>query len=598
MQNQRNIILAVVLTGLLLLGWESAMRWFYPQAGKRPAAVATAPADPANPAKPSREGGLLNPADVALEKKDLRAELAAGHRVVIDAPGLKGSINLKGALLDDVSMARHRETVDRASAPVRLFSPAGTPAQHFAQIGWVGEGVAAPDAKTTWTAEGAKLTPQTPVTLRWSNTTGQTYSIRYAIDADYMITTTQSVANASTAPVVVRPFALVNRTEKTSSIDTWQLHSGPIGAFDGSVNFENNYSTVSEAPGAAIPLKGLANWIGFTDIYWMSGLIPDANAKAESAFRALGNGIFRADLIYPSVSVAPGKVQSQNVRIFAGAKENAVLEKYEAAGVTNFSYSIDWGWFSWFEKPIFWLLDSIFNKVGNFGLAIILLTLVVRGVMFPIAQRQFASMAAMRALQPKMKALQERYKDDKQTQQQKIMELYKEEKVNPLAGCLPIFLQIPVFFALYKVLTLTIEMRHQPFVLWIKDLSAPDPAHVLNLFGLLPFDPPSFLAIGILAILLGITMWLQFKLQPVAMDPAQQQIFAFMPWIMMFVMAPFAAGLLLYWITSNLLTIAQQKYLYSKHPQLKAQVDKDQTDVTRAVTREQKAASTRKPKTP
>jgi len=594
-QNQRNIILAVVLTGLLLLGWDSAMRWFYP-APEKPAVAETAA--PATPGKPTREGGLLNAADVALEKKDLRAELAAGHRVIIDAPGLKGSINLKGALVDDVSMARHRETVDKASAPVRLFSPAGTPAQHFAQIGWVGEGVAAPDANTMWTAEGAKLTPQTPVTLRWSNATGQTYTIRYAIDADYMITATQSVANTAAAPVVVRPFALVNRTEKTSSVDTWQLHSGPIGAFDGSVNFENNYSTVAEAPGGAIALKGASNWIGFTDIYWLSALIPDAGAKAESAFRAMGNGIYRADLIYPTVSVASGKVQSQTVRLFAGAKENAVLEKYEAAGVSNFSYSIDWGWFSWFEKPIFWLLDSIFDKVGNFGLAIILLTLVVRGVMFPIAQRQFASMAAMRALQPKMKALQERYKDDKQAQQQKIMELYKEEKVNPLAGCLPIFLQIPVFFALYKVLTLTIEMRHQPFVLWIKDLSAPDPAHILNLFGMLPFDPPSFLAIGVLAILLGITMWLQFKLQPAAMDPAQQQIFSIMPWIMMFVMAPFAAGLLIYWITSNLLTIGQQKYLYSKHPQLKAQADKDQIDVNRVVTREQKAVSTRKPKAP
>lgn len=598
MQNQRNIILAVVLTGLLLLGWESAMRWFYPQAGKRPAAVATAPAAPGTPAKPSREGGLLNPADVALEKKDLRAELAAGHRVIIDAPGLKGSINLKGALLDDVSMARHRETVDKASAPVRLFSPAGTPAQHFAQIGWVGEGVAAPDAKSMWTADGAKLTPQTPVTLRWSNTTGQTYSIRYAIDADYMITATQSVANGGNAPVVVRPVAQINRTDKTASVDTWQLHSGPVGAFDGAVNFDSNYSSVVEADGQTINPKGKTDWIGFTDIYWMSVLIPDAVAKPTGDFRSIGHGLFLADLIYPTVSVAPGKVQAQTLRLFAGAKENKVLEKYEAAGVTNFSYAIDWGWFSWFEKPIFWLLDSIFNKVGNFGLAIILLTLVVRGVMFPIAQRQFASMAAMRALQPKMKALQERYKDDKQTQQQKIMELYKEEKVNPLAGCLPIFLQIPVFFALYKVLTLTIEMRHQPFVLWIKDLSAPDPLHVLNLFGLLPFNPPSFLAIGILAILLGFTMWLQFKLQPAAMDPAQQQIFSIMPWIMMFVMAPFAAGLLIYWITSNLLTIAQQKYLYSKHPQLKAQAEKDQADVTRAVTREQKAASNRKPKTP
>ncbi|MBF9150371.1 membrane protein insertase YidC [Novosphingobium jiangmenense] len=598
MQNQRNVIMAVILTGLLLIGWEAAMRWFYPEPAVKPQAVATAPAttDGSKP-KATREGGLQNAADVALEKKDLAQELAAGHRLQIDAPGLKGSINLKGALVDDVSLVRHREGVDKDSAPVRLFSPAGTPAQHFAQIGWVGEGVAAPDANTMWTADGAKLTPQTPVTLRWTNPTGQTFAIKYAIDADYMITATQSVANTGATPVVVKPFALVNRTDKTASLDTWQLHSGPIAALDGSVNFDNNYSTVTEAPGQAIALKGAANWIGFTDIYWLSALVPDGKVKTEAAFRSLGNGVFRADLIYPSVSIAPGKAQEQTVRLFAGGKENAVLEKYEKAGVTNFSLSIDWGWFRWFEKPIFWLLDSLFKLVKNFGVAIILLTLIVRGVMFPIAQRQFASMAAMRALQPKMKALQERYKDDKQKQQQEIMELYKREKVNPLAGCLPMFLQIPVFFALYKVLTLTIEMRHQPFALWIKDLSAPDPLHVLNLFGLLPFTPPSFLAIGVLAILLGITMWLQFKLQPAAMDPAQQQVFAIMPWMMMFVMAPFAAGLLIYWITSNLLTIAQQKYLYSKHPQLKAQADKDQLDVDRSVAREQKPAANRKPKT-
>ena len=595
MQNQRNVILAVVLTGLLLIGWEVAMRWFYP-APPKPQIAATAPAS-ADAPKPTREGGLQNAADVALEKKDLKQELAAGHRVSIDAPGLKGSINLKGALLDDVSLVRHRENEDKNSAPVRLFSPAGTPAQHFAQIGWVGEGVAAPDANTMWTADGAKLTPQTPVTLRWTNPTGQTFAIRYAIDDDYMITTTQSVANTGAVPVVVKPFALVSRTDKTASVDTWQLHSGPIAAIDGSVTFDNDYSTVAEAPGQAVALKGATNWIGFTDIYWLSALIPEAGAKAEGALRSTAPGLFRADLIFPNVTVAPGKQHSQSVRLFAGGKENSVLEKYEAAGVASFSYAIDWGWFSWFEKPIFWLLDSLFKLVKNFGVAIILLTLIVRGVMFPIAQRQFASMAAMRALQPKMKALQERYKDDKQTQQQKIMELYKTEKVNPLAGCLPMFLQIPVFFALYKVLTLTIEMRHQPFVLWIKDLSAPDPLHVLNLFGLLPFTPPSFLAIGVLAILLGITMWLQFKLQPAAMDPAQQQVFAIMPWMMMFVMAPFAAGLLIYWITSNILTIAQQKYLYSKHPQLKAQADKDQLDVDRSVAREQKPAANRKPKT-
>jgi YidC/Oxa1 family membrane protein insertase len=269
--------------------------------------------------------------------------------------------------------------------------------------------------------------------------------------------------------------------------------------------------------------------------------------------------------------VAAGKSVTQSTRLFAGAKESAVLDTYQDSGIQQFGLAITWGWFWFFEKPFLWLLRTLNGMVGNFGVAIILMTVIVRGLMFPIAQKQFASMAAMRAVQPKMKEIQERFKDDKQRQQQEIMKLYKDEKVNPLAGCLPLVLQIPIFFALYKVLVLAIEMRHEPFVLWIKDLSAPDPAHILNLFGMLPYEVPAgFLAIGPLAVLLGITMWLTFKLNPAAMDPVQQQVFAIMPWMLMFVMAPFAAGLLLYWVTSNILTLAQQSYLYSKHPQLKA----------------------------
>ena len=601
MENQRNVILAMVLMALMLVGWDIGMRYYYPQPAKpaagAPATPGAAPAPAATP-KPNREGGLQAPADVALEKQDLAQALAAGHRIPVDAPGLKGSINLLGGLVDDLTLARHRETLDKNSPPVRLFSPAGTPAQHFAQIGWLGQnGTAAPGPDTLWQADGARLTPATPVTLKWTNPTGQTFAIRYAIDENYMITATQSVSNAGPAPIAVKPFALVNRTDRTASIDTWNVHSGPIAAFDGAVTFDTNYSDVKTA-GAVSP-AGSANWIGFTDIYWLSALIPDtANGAVQPKgdFRSVAPDIFRADLIYPVATIAPGQTATQTVRLFAGAKENNVLEAYEKQGATNLSLSIDWGWFRWFEKPIFWLLDSLFRAVHNFGLAIILLTLIVRGIMFPVAQRQFASMAAMRAIQPKLKVIQERFKDDKQKQQQEIMALYKEEGVNPLAGCLPIFLQIPVFFALYKVLVLTIEMRHQPFYGWIKDLSAPDPLHVLNLFGLLPFTPPAFLAIGVLAILLGITMWAQFKLQPAAMDPSQQQVMALMPWMMMFVMAPFAAGLLIYWITSNLLTIAQQKYLYSKHPQLKAQASKDQLDIDRVVAREQKTTP-RKPKT-
>ena len=586
MDNQRNIILAVVLTALVLFGWEAGMGYFYPQASE-PAKVEQAPVSSDSEIKPTREGGLRDAADLALEKKDLRSALGHGGRVPVAAPGLSGSINLTGALVDDLVINRHRETAEKNSGPVRIFSPSGTPAQQFAQFGWVGEGVVTPTAGTVWTAPaGARLTPATPVTLSWDNGRGQVFAITFRIDRDYMVTADQRIANKASAPVTVQPFGLVNRTDETASLDSFNVHAGPIGAFDGSVSFATNYDDVAEAQ--TVRNEGKADWIGFTDVYWMSVLAP-VNAKADGTYRSLGNHLYRADLVYGQETVRPGQVLARQTRLFAGAKEHTVLDAYEKQGIANFGLSIDWGWFRWFEKPIFWLLVKLFSLVGNFGVAIILLTLIVRGIMFPVAQRQFASMAAMRAIQPKMKAIQDRYKDDKQKQQQEIMELYKKEGVNPLAGCLPMFLQIPVFFALYKTLILAIEMRHQPFVLWIKDLSAPDPLHILNLFGLLPFDPPGFLAIGVLALLLGVTMWLQFRLNPAQMDPTQQQIFALMPWFMMFVMAPFASGLLVYWITSNLLTIAQQKYLYSRHPQLKAQQEKDAQDKTRALERGKKA---------
>lgn len=587
--NYRNMILAGVLTVAILLGWDMAMRYLYPNANPpKPVATATAPAaTPSDAPKRTREGGLTNPADIALEAQDIKTVLANPARVRIEAPGLSGSINLAGGLVDDLTTNRHTATLDTAQGPQRIFSPAGTPAQQFAQFGWtMGDGapaIALPTAQTVWTAPaGAKLTPQTPVTLSWNNGGGQTFTLTYAIDADYMLTVTQGVSNAGGAPIAVKPVAQLNRTDKTAALDSFNVHAGPFGAFDGTVSFGPNYKDVIEA--GTMAGDGQPNWVGFTDIYWMSTLIPE-KAGASSDFRSLGNGIFLANLFYPQVAVAPGQQSTRVTKLFAGAKETEVLDRYEAAGIPRFGLAIDWGWFRWFEKPIFWLLKSLFSTVGNFGLAIMLLTVIVKGIMFPISQKQFASMAAVKAIQPKMKALQERYKDDKPKQQQEIMALYKKEGVNPLAGCLPIFLQIPVFFALYKTLIVSVEMRHQPFVLWIKDLSAPDPLHILNLFGLLPFTPPSFLGIGVLALILGVTMWLQFKLNPAQMDPVQQQVFSIMPWMMMFVMAPFAAGLLIYWITNNLLTIAQQAYLYSKHPQLKEQAQKDEADLKRAKAR-------------
>jgi YidC/Oxa1 family membrane protein insertase len=589
--NSRNLILAVVLSMALLFGWDFVMSRINPEPKNPtpPAAQITtaAPAAQGTAAtpkqRPTREGGLQSPADIALEKKDLATELRQPTRVRIDAPEVVGSINLVGARVDDIELKSHRETIDKNSGPVRLFSPEGTPAQQFAQFGWVGQGIKVPDAHTTWKASGNVLGLASPVTLTWDNGAGQVFTIRFTIDRHYMITAQQSVANASGAPVIVQPYSFINRTSLTASQDTWTVHSGPIGAFNDAVDFSNDYKDVAKA-GKVTP-AGKPDWIGFTDIYWFAALIPQADA-ATADFLAQDPEHYRADLIYGPVTVPAGKVVTRTTRLFAGAKESDVLNAYEDAGIPKFGLAIDWGWFRWFEIPIFWLLQHLYRLVGNFGVAIILLTFIIRGLMFPVAQKQFASMAQMRAVQPKMKALQERYKDDKQQLQQEMAKLYREEKINPLAGCLPIFLQIPVFFALYKTLLLSIEMRHKPFVLWIKDLSAQDPSHIFNLFGLLHFTPPGILSLGVLGLILGVTMWLTFRLNPTAMDPTQQQVMSIMPWVMMFVMAPFAAGLLLYWITPNLISVAQQQYLYSKHPQLKAQASKDKVDKARAAARD------------
>ncbi|MXP47557.1 membrane protein insertase YidC [Altererythrobacter luteolus] len=594
MDNQRNLLLAVVLCGLLLVGWEAAVNYLYPQPAVEAQAEQVAAAGIDEGAAPTvrrtREGGLTDAGDIAEEARDLETELVSAERVKIAAPEVTGSINPVGARIDDITLTTHRQMVDKDSGPVRIFSPAKTPAQHFAQFGWIGEGVSLPGADTVWQASGGPLAPDTPVTLRYDNGEGQLFTIKLSIDNHYMITAEQTVANTADGPIVVRPYSFINRTSKTASASTWNVHSGPIGNFGDAVQFGPDYEDLAEDASEG-ETEGRAHWLGFTDIYWLSALIPQEGSDAETDFRSLGGELFRADLIYQPITVGAGKQVTRSTQLFAGAKETAILDQYESAGVDKFGKAIDWGYFEIIAWPIWWLLTHLFAIVGNFGVAIIGLTILIRLLLFPIAQKQFASMAAMKAIQPKMKAIQERYKDDKQKQQQEIMALYKKENVNPLAGCLPILIQIPIFFALYKTLILAIEMRHQPFALWLKDLSAPDPATILNLFGYLPFDVPSFLAIGPLAILLGVTMWLTFKMNPTAMDPIQQQIFNIMPWMLMFVMAPFAAGLLLYWVTNNVLTLAQQTYLYSKHPQLRAAAEKDKADKAAASARDAKSKS-------
>ena len=571
MDNQRNLIFAVVLCGLMILLYDSAISYFYPAPPESEQAERATTPEQRAAQEIANETGVAP--SVAQQAVDLDEALASGNRVAIDAPRVEGSINLVGARVDDIELKDHRATVDEDSGPVQLFAPAGTPIQNFAQFGFVGDGTQLPDAKTVWQASSDTLSPGNPVDLRWDNDEGQRFRIRLSIDDNYMITAEQTVANYGEGPVVVSPFATITRTSLTASKSTWISHSGPIGTFGGTVDYGVDYEDLAED--GPVSGEGQAAWLGFTDIYWLGALVPEAGSSPDTGFRSLGNDLFRADLIYDPVTLRPGRQITRSSQLFAGAKESGVLDAYQDAGIAQFGLAIDWGWFRWFEKPILWLLRQIFSVVGNFGVAIILLTCVVRGLMFPIAQKGFSSMASMKAIQPDMKKLQEKHKDDKVKQQQEMQKLFKEKGVNPVAGCLPMLLQIPVFFALYKVLILAIEMRHQPFVLWIEDLSAPDPAHVLNLFGLLPYDVPGFLALGPLALLLGFTMWLTFRLNPSQMDPMQQKIFDIMPWILMFVMAPFAAGLLLYWVTSNVLTLAQQKYLYSKHPQLRASIEEE-----------------------
>ncbi len=564
--DKQNFVLFAVIAALILFGWPLIQGKFFPTANPpvtkivdgKSKAIANPNADPA--------------ADGAAAIRDRRIVLGESPRVRIETPRLSGSINLKGARIDDLVLKQYDETVAKNSPPIRLLSPAGSPDAYFASFGWRADGLTPPGADAVWTASGNALTPTTPVTLDAANATGQRFHIVLTVDNDFMFTVRQTVLNAGAAPVPVATYGLVNRVGISKDPSSMTIHVGPMSVDNGGAHYRPNYKDVDEGPQRFTTKNG---WLGFTDKYWLTALVPDRNETFDGQFRAGANKAYQADYALQPKIVAPGAAVTQTSRFFAGAKEVRLLDRYtDKEGVSQLDYAIDWGWFRIVEKPIFYYLDWLFRLVGNFGVAIILLTLTIRGIMFPIAQRQFASMAAMRAVQPKAKALQERYKDDKLKLQQETMALYKAEKVNPLAGCLPTLLQIPIFYALYKVLMLTIEMRHQPFVAWIHDLSAPDPLTPLNLFGLLAFTPPHAIAIGVVPILYGISMYFQFKLNPTPMDDTQKQVFAFLPWILMFVMSSFAVGLLIYWITSNILTIGQQKLLYSRHPALKTPVAK------------------------
>jgi YidC/Oxa1 family membrane protein insertase len=549
------LILAVVLSALVLLGWTWAANKYFPTANPPSTQVVNGKPQPV----PQPQAQPVPATPKVLQSRE--KVLASTPRVQIRTPSLAGSINLKGAQIDDLQLLREKQTIAKDSPPVQLLSPLGTPGAYIAQFGWTSQGAGAPDLNTVWTADGTTLTPSHPVTLSTQTADGVRYQMKISVDDDYLFKVQQTAVNGSGKPVVVRPIGLVSRATKSPDPDTWTNQVGPIGVFDGKADYDVNWKDLDE--GKTETFNNVPGWLGFTDKYWLTALAPQGAMTGE--FRRSGSGGYQADYALAPSTVAPGQALASNASFFAGAKEKPLLNRYEQEGIPRFSYAIDWGWFHWFMVPIFDLLLFLFHTLGNFGVAIICLTLIVRAIMFPIAQKQFQSMAAMRKVQPKLKAIQERFKDDKARQQQEIMNLYQTEKINPAAGCLPILLQIPVFYALYKCLLVAVEMRHQPFILWIKDLSAPDPMTPVNLFGLLHFAPPAFLAIGVLPILVGASQWLTMKLNPQPMDPAQAQVFAIMPWFLVFIMAPFAAGLQLYWLTNNILTLAQQWFLYRKY---------------------------------
>jgi YidC/Oxa1 family membrane protein insertase len=490
---------------------------------------------------------------------------------------VRGSIALRGARIDDVSLKDYRETVDPKSPIINLLSPPGSPNPFYAEFGWVaapGTNVKLPNAETEWTAAGpGPLTPAQPVVLTWDNGEGLLFRRTIAVDQNYMFTVTDEVENRGANAATIYGYGLISRHGTPKVEGFYILHEGLVGVLGDGKLFEIGYSDIAGEPPQLV--KSIGGWLGITDKYWAATLIPDQAAALQARFAGSKLGsvdTYQTDYLLDATTIpAGGKVTSQ-ARLFAGAKEVAVVDGYEAQyGIRSFELLIDWGWFYFITKPLFFALDWFFRLTGNFGVAILIVTVFIKIVFFPLANKSYASMARMKAVQPQMLAIRDRYADDKIKQQQAMMELYRQEKINPISGCLPIVIQIPVFFALYKVLFVTIEMRHAPFFGWIKDLSAPDPTTIFNLFGLLPFDPSTmpvlgpFLMLGVWPIIMGITMFVQMKMNPAPPDPTQKMIFDWMPLFFTFLLASFPAGLVIYWAWNNFLSVLQQGAIMRKH---------------------------------
>jgi YidC/Oxa1 family membrane protein insertase len=568
MNEQRNLIIAIALSVLILFGFQ----WLFPSKPPLPAPEQHQAASGVPPVPQSGEAAA--PAAAQPTPAESRAAaLEASRRIPVRTPKLHGSVSLTGARLDDLTLVDYREATDPASPEIVLLSPAGSPKPYYAEFGWVpaDAAVKVPGADTVWTAApgSTELTAGGKLVLTWDNGDGLRFIRTFTVDENYMFGVEQRVENYGAKAVTLHPYALVSRTGTPHTEGMYILHEGPLGVFDGTLK-EVKYDDLKKE--GQVREKTVGGWAGITDKYWLTALVPDQKAEVTGRFVYMANGNaerYQADFTGGPVTVQPNASAEGNFHMFAGAKQVKLLDAYaDKFGITNFDLAIDFGWFYFLTKPFFYLLTMLHSALGNMGLAILALTVLIKLAMFPLANKSYVSMSKMKNLQPEMKKLQERFAEDKMRLQQEMMALYKREKVNPVSGCLPMLIQIPVFFALYKVLFVAIEMRHAPFYGWIHDLSAPDPTTIFNLFGLIPWDAnaylPSFLHLGVWPLIMGLTMWVQQKLNPQPTDPVQAKMMSFLPIMFTFLLANFAAGLVIYWAWSNLLSIVQQWVIMRK----------------------------------
>ena len=555
----RNVIIAVLLSTAILVGWSMFFE-NTEEAQKKRLELQGKTETQTNIQRPETPQSTKATSAKTISRGDALKE---SDRVLIENNNLSGSISLRGALIDDIILKNYRETIDKNSKPIILLSPKKSDEGYFVESGWATakSDIKVPDNNSVWQIkEGKKLTPNSPVTLEWNNREGIIFSKKIELDNKYLFKITETIKNDKNKAIELFHYSQITKNTKPTTENFYILHEGLIGVVDKNLK-EETYSTIEKEKKT---YSGKSGWFGITDKYWMSAIIPESGKSFKGEYSYANS--YKANFIISEPTIAnPQKSVSNTLKIFIGAKEVYPIDDYtEKEKIDRFDLSIDWGWFYFITKPLFFVIDYIFKIVGNFGVAIIILTIIVRILFFPLNNYSFKSMAKMKVLQPEMLRIKELYKDDVKRTQQEMMALYKREKVNPLSGCLPILIQIPIFFAVYKMLFVTLEMRHAPFFGWIKDLSAADPTTIFNLFGLIPWNPPSFLMIGVWPILMGITMYLQQKLNPTPPDPIQAKIFAFFPLILTIMLATFPSGLVVYWTVSNVLTMAQQYYIMKK----------------------------------